>query len=192
MKHLSISTLTICGIAELPGQSSRSVTHVLSILDPNHPEIDAFQAYGPHQRTTLRFDDIIDPADGKIVPAPEHMTSIFEFGSGLISSAKSGGDGHLLVHCHAGVSRSTAALLSLLAQANPRENEDRLFERLRQIRPQAWPNSLMIKYADDLLGRAGRLEAALRKHYGFQLKRDPVFIEWMNTLGRGRELEMAA
>ncbi|MBR7540181.1 dual specificity protein phosphatase family protein, partial [Mycobacterium tuberculosis] len=81
-------------------------------------------------------------------------------------SKAEGAEGHLLIHCHMGISRSTAAMLSLLAQTYPDESEVRLFERLRQIRPQAWPNSLMIQYADDLLGRNGKLVDELRRHYG--------------------------
>jgi predicted protein tyrosine phosphatase len=90
-----------------------------------------------------------------------------------------------------GVSRSTAAMVSLLAQVDPHEPEDRLFERLREIRPQAWPNSLMIGYADDILGREGRLVAALRRHYGVQLRQRPEITAWMQRLARDRELDMA-
>jgi hypothetical protein len=82
-------------------------------------------------------------------------------------------------------------MVSLLAHIDPNEPEDRLFERVRQIRPQAWPNSLMIGFADDILGREGRLVAALRRHYGIQLRQRPEFVGWMRRLARGRELEMA-
>ena len=184
--------LTICGIDELPAHGTRLVTHVLSVLDPDWPDIEVFQSYGPHHRSTLRFHDIIDPQAGMIHPTPEHVGAILRFGSDLSSSNGDRQDGHLLVHCHMGVSRSTAAMVSLLAQAYSNEDEDRHFERLRQIRPQAWPNSLMIEYADDLLSREGRLVAALRKHYGHQLEREPKFSDLMKQLGRHRELEMAA
>jgi hypothetical protein len=70
MKTLSISTLTICGIEELPGNSAREVTHVLSVIDPDRAEIDAFGTYGEHHRVTLRFHDIIDPLPGQIMPTP--------------------------------------------------------------------------------------------------------------------------
>jgi predicted protein tyrosine phosphatase len=192
LKTLAISTLTVCGIDELSAQRALAVTHVLSVLDPDRPKIDTFQTYGQHHRKTLRFHDIIDPQEGKILPTPEHMAAILRFGSDLVSSSTDREDGHLLVHCHRGVSRSTAAMLSLLAQVYPNGNEDQLFTRLRQIRPQAWPNSLMIRYADDLLGREGRLVMALRRHYNHQIKYDPNFVDWMRRHGRSRELEMAA
>ena len=191
MQPFSISVLTICGIDELPAQGERTVTHVLSLLDPDWPEIEAFQGYGDHHRTTLHFHDVIEPLPGRIPPTPELMAEILRFGSDLKASGPGRGEGHLLVHCHMGVSLSTAAMTSLLAQAYPEEAEDRLFARLREIRPQAWPNSLMIGHADDLLGREGRLTAALRRHYGHQVQRDPGFVDWMTRLGRGREVEMA-
>jgi predicted protein tyrosine phosphatase len=192
MKPVSISVLTICGISELPDQSTRSVTHVLSILDPDHPDPEAFGAYDPHHRTVLRFHDAINPAPGVILPEPEHVEAILRFGDDLAQSRSERASGHLLVHCHMGVSRSTAAMLTLMAQVHPQETEDRLLERLAEIRPQAWPNSRMVGFADDLLSRDGRLTEALRQHYGRQIRRFPHFVELMKDLGRGREVEMAA
>jgi len=192
MKPIAISVLTICGIEELPAHEARSVTHVLSLLDPGWPEIAAFDAYDAHHRVILHFNDIIDPQPGRTMPTRDDVAAILSFGEELAASGRDRDEGHLLVHCHMGVSRSTAAMLSLMAQVHADEDEDLLFHRLRQIRPQAWPNSLMVGYADDLLGRQGRLTAALRRHYGHQVKRDPALAEWMNRLGRQREVEMAA
>jgi predicted protein tyrosine phosphatase len=192
MKTLAISTLTICGIEELPGNSAREVTHVLSVLDPERAELEAFGTYGEHQRVTLRFHDIIEPLPGRIMPAPEHVGAILNFGEGLRDTAASRVKGHLLVHCHMGISRSSAAMLTLMAQADPGEDEDALFARLREVRPQAWPNSVMVGFADEQLGRGGRLSAALGRHYGHQLAVQPKYRIWMNDLGRRREVEMAA
>ncbi|MEP7454716.1 protein-tyrosine-phosphatase [Phyllobacterium sp. SB3] len=190
MQSLRISTLTICGIDELPGQGTRGVSHVLSILDPNWPELEAFLSYGAHDRTILQFHDIIDAAPDRIMPQPEHVTQILDFGSRLLQSAKDRVEGHLLVHCHMGISRSTAAMLTLMTQATPDATEEQLFARLREIRPQAWPNSLMVGYADEQLNRKGRLVAELQRHYALQLKRDTMFEELMTRIGRTRELEM--
>jgi len=199
MKPISISVLTICGIEELPAHRPRGVTHVLSLLDPGWPDLEAFRSYDPHHRTTLHFNDIIDPQPGRTMPTRDDVAAILRFGEELEASARErdverggeGDGGHLLVHCHMGVSRSTAAMLSLLSQVPADENEDRLFERLRGIRPQAWPNSVMVGYAEDLLGREGRRVAALRRQYGQQVSRDPALAQWMIDLGRRREVEMA-
>ena len=82
-------------------------------------------------------------------------------------------------------------MTALLMQADPDETEERIFERLVAIRPQAWPNSLMIGFADDLLGHGGRLTAALRRHYGRRLTLRPELAEVMAGLNRAREVEMA-
>lgn len=186
----SFAAWTVCGIDELDQFSGSGISHVLSIVDPHWPELSAFGTYGVHQRTILQFDDIIDPLAGKVMPAREHMAEILRFardedGALLIPE-------RLLVHCHMGVSRSTAAMASLIARSDPSLSGDEIFARLRTIRPQAWPNSVLIGFADELLGRGGRLTQALRRHYAFQIRHRPDMADWMVRLGRGREVEMAA
>lgn len=191
MLPVSISVLTICGIDELPSHGTRSVSHVLSVLDPAHPDIPAFADYGEHHRTTLRFNDIIDPLPGQVMPARDHMQAILDFGTSLHGTRDERTEGHLLVHCHMGVSRSTAAMATLITQAEPELDDEDVFARLRAIRPQAWPNSVMIAMADDMLGRDGRMVEALRRHYGIQIQAQPKYRDWMTELGRGREIGMA-
>lgn len=183
--------LTICGIPELGTFQNAAVTHVLSILDPGHPEPADFAAYGPHKRLTLRFDDIISLDQGTVLPERHHIEALLEFGKGLAASI---GDPleHLLVHCHAGISRSTASMAILLAEARPEADEDSIFAHIRDIRAQAWPNSRMIGMADDLLGRDGRLLAALGRHYSAQIKLRPDIAEMIERVGRKAEIQMAA
>ena len=178
--------LTICGIDELAGHSTGQVTHVLSILDPGYPEPDAFAAYDPHHRLTLRFHDIIGPWPGWQAPEREDVEALVGFGQELDGA----GDklSHLLVHCHAGISRSTAAMATLLARHTPLGEEDSIFARIREIRPIAWPNSRMVDFADDILGCGGRLSAALRDHYRYQAPRRPEFVEELRRNGRGAEV----
>ena len=183
--------LTICGLQELGAFQNAAVTHVLSILDPHCPEPQDFMAYGPHRRLTLRFDDIIETTPGMLLPELHHIETLLEFGSGL-ASAEGDPLAHLLVHCHAGISRSTASMTILLAEARPNTDEDALFAHIREIRPQAWPNSRMIALADDLLGRDGKLVAALRRHYGVQLRLRPDLAEMIERVGRRKEVAMAA
>ena len=182
--------LTICGLTELGAFQHAAVTHVLSILDPGYPEPADFAAYGPHKRLTLRFDDIIDPAPGMALPESHHVEALLEFGKGL-AAAVDDPLNHLLVHCHAGISRSTASMAILLAEARPEADEDVLFAHIRDIRPQAWPNSRMIGLADELLGREGRLVAALGRHYTAQMRLRPDIAEMIGRVGRQQEVLMA-
>ena len=110
MSLVSVSLLTTCGLDELPSHRTRGVTHVLSILDPDWPEPDAFRAYDPHHRTTLQFHDAIEPAPGIILPRADDVEAILSFGRSLAREAVAGEERHLLVHCHLGISRSTQGL----------------------------------------------------------------------------------
>jgi predicted protein tyrosine phosphatase len=184
MKPLSFSALTVCGLDELDHHGGRGVTHVLSILDPDWPEPGAFQDFDPHFRATLRFHDAIEPGPGVVLPQTPDVDAILAFGR------DAGGLSHLLIHCHAGISRSTAAMLMILAQAYPRETEDAIVDRLLEIRPQAWPNSRMIGFADELLGRDGRLSAAVGRVYAARLKTQPDLAETMRPLNRASEVAL--
>jgi predicted protein tyrosine phosphatase len=184
MKPFALSALTVCGLDELDRHTARGVTHVLSILDPEWPEPGAFQDFDPHFRVTLRFHDAIEPDPGVVLPRKPDVDAILAFG-------RDAGDvRHLLIHCHAGLSRSTAAMLMILAQAHPHETEDAVVRRLLQIRPQAWPNSRMIGFADERLGRGGRLSAAIARIYAERLEIEPHLAETMRRLNRAREVEL--
>jgi hypothetical protein len=82
-------------------------------------------------------------------------------------------------------------MATLLAQTYPDQDEDAIFDRLASIRPQAWPNSRMIGFADRLLARKGRLNTALGRLYARQLATRPDLDETMRRHGRGREVDMA-
>ena len=196
----AFSVLTICGLEELGAHATRGVTHVLSIIDPEREDPDVFRHYGPIQRTTLRFHDNIEPGPGLVLPEIADIETILAWG--CVAYARGGVergdvraepdaevDGHMLVHCHMGISRSTAAMTMLLAQAHPDESETAITERVRAIRPIAWPNLRMIGFADDILGRSGRLTAAVGGLYARSLAAKPELADVMIRLNRAREVE---
>lgn len=182
---------SICGIDELPERVDGNVTHILSILDPAWPDIDHLQPFPADRRRIIRFHDVFQPSQEKILPDHVHVRDILAFGSQFALDRQAPSGAHLLVHCHMGISRSTAAMVMILAQTFPEQSEDWLFEQLRDMRPRAWPNSRMIELADESLGRQGRLYAALRTHYGIQARTQPKVIEWMTRLGRDQEVSLA-
>jgi predicted protein tyrosine phosphatase len=184
MKPSAFTELIVCGIDELDGHSDRGVTHVLSILDPGWPEPAALENFDPHFRATLHFHDAIEPDAGIVLPEKSDVERILAFGR------EAGDERRPLIHCHAGISRSTAAMLMILAQAYPQETEDAIVDRLLQIRPQAWPNSRMVAFADELLGRNGRLLAAVSLIYARRLEAQPELGDAMRRGNRGREVEL--
>jgi predicted protein tyrosine phosphatase len=177
--------LSVCGVVELDGFAAAGVSDVLSILDPGQPEPAAFRTYAPHRRTALRFHDVVLPAAGYAPPGRGDVGRILEFGMSLGAVRDAS---HLLVHCYAGVSRSTAAAAILMAQANPGQ-EERAFLSLLEIRPRAWPNSRMVELADELLARRGALRAGLDAYYRAALGRYAGMAEYIRSIG-GRDHEL--
>ena len=178
---------TICGIPELGAHCEAGVTHVLSILDPEWPDPPEFEDYAPHRRIALRFHDIIDPLPGRSAPTRDDVTRLLAFGHELSDAETC----HLLVHCHAGISRSTAATALILAQAHPARPAGDVFAAVSRIRPRAWPNLRMLEFGDELLGRRGEIVAAAGAVYRRLLDRDPALQQAMIDNGRGREVAAA-
>ncbi len=181
---------TVCGLEELSGHGEAGISHVLSLLDPGTPEPVAFEGYGVHRRTTLRFHDCLGPGTDKhgttlVPPEREDVAAILAFGGDLRDAS------HVLVHCHYGLSRSTAALLMLFAQGEPETEAGALVARLHALREPAWPNARMIAFADAALGRGGDLSEAVRRLHALQLTVRPHLADLLRGLGRGPEVEAA-
>jgi predicted protein tyrosine phosphatase len=177
--------ITICSVDELPDHAARGVSHVLSILDPGMPDPDAFGSFGEHVRLDLRFEDVIDPYESRIVPTRESVAAILAFGRDIAADESAA---HLLVHCQMGVSRSTAATLLLMAQARPDVPAEAILAEIRRIRPQAWPNLLMVELGDPMLGRDGSLVRATHEHYRLRAAECPGLRDQMALYGRLREV----
>ena len=175
--------ISICGLTELPLFQDGGVSHVISILDPQTPEPEVFAAFPTHYRETYRFDDAIAPAAGLTLPEVTHIEAILRFGDALAGDVVE----HLLVHCHAGVSRSTATVAILQAQANPGREEE-IFAAIREVRPRSWPNSRMIAIADELLGLEGALSQAMRGHHRLIASEHPDLAELIRLHGRAHEI----
>jgi predicted protein tyrosine phosphatase len=182
--------ITVCGIDELPTHGDVGVSHVLSILDPEWPVPDAFASYGAHERLELRFHDVIDDVPGMIAPQPSHVARLLAFGRDLAAEPAPGA--HLLVHCHAGVSRSTASMILLIAQACPRLAASVVAREILRIRPQAWPNLRIVEIGDTMLGRDGAIVEAVREIYRVKLATRPDLAKAMTDAGRGREVAAGA
>ena len=181
--------ITVCGIEELAGHCEAGVSHVLSILDPGWPVPEAFGGYGEHARLELRFHDVIEEVPGMVAPNQEHVARLLAFGRDL--AAEPPGAARLLVHCHMGVSRSTASAALVLAQALPDRPGGEVFREIMRVRPQAWPNLRLLEIGDAMLTRGGGLVAAAAEVYRRQLEARPQLADAMIRGGRGREVAAA-
>ena len=181
--------ITICGIEELNGHCSTGASHVLSILDPDYPVPEAFGAFGEHEKLEVRFHDIVNDTPGLLAPQPEHVERILALGRDLLAEPHA--TAHLLVHCHAGISRSTASMALILAQALPGHPADTILALVHEIREKAWPNLRVIEIGDAMLGRNGALVKATHALHRLQIERRPHIAEFMELGGREREVAAA-
>jgi predicted protein tyrosine phosphatase len=175
--------LTVCGIDELPDHAESGVSHIISIIDPDWPDPEHFQHYPPHSRIVWRFHDIIGPRPGQSPPQAEDIDALLAYGRQLRSEPVR----HLLIHCHMGISRSTAAAVILMAQHQPGRDEA-CFAALRQVRVYSWPNSRMIRLADAALGRGGALIAAMAEHHALMAQARPEMMEYLRAGERAAEV----
>lgn len=103
----------------------------------------------------LAMNDITEAAPGLIHPGKEHLETLFDFVGGWDRAEP------IVIHCYAGISRSTAAAFSTVCALNPQADERALAEDLRRRSPSATPNARIVALADALLGRDGRMIAAV-------------------------------
>ena len=149
------SMIHVCSLARLhetvEGTGAR---HVVSLLgDQDHVERPGTIEAGNH--LWLRLHDISAPLDGYIMPEEAHVSDLLDFVRRWDRRAP------LVVHCYAGISRSTASAFAAVCALNPHRDEADIALALRQASPTATPNVRIISLADRLLGRDGRMVAAI-------------------------------
>lgn len=128
-------------------------SHLVSVITSEYqPPTPSGISAERHLR--IACDDIVEPLPGHVLPDAEHVAQLVEFARGWDRAAP------MLVHCHAGVSRSMAAALTA-SILHARGDEAAVASRLRSVAPHAHPNRRMVALADEILGRAGRLIAAV-------------------------------
>jgi predicted protein tyrosine phosphatase len=146
--------IIVCPLNAVPGLvASRKVSHVLSLLGPEMTPPTLALPRDCHLRLTLH--DINEPLEGYTHPEPWHVEEILGFVAGWDRS------GPLLIHCYAGISRSTAAAFTAMCALHPRADEAELARELRSHSAVASPNRRMVAIADELLGRDGRMVEAV-------------------------------
>lgn len=130
------------------------VGHVVSLLGPDTPH-RSFEGIGRDAHLRLTFHDIVQPADGYSPPTSKDAERLVAFLKNWRRESP------MLIHCWAGISRSTAAAFTALCLFRPEATEDDLAWELRAASPSATPNRLIVMLADSLMGRDGRMVRAI-------------------------------
>lgn len=132
------------------------ISHLITLLhDDTIIQTPAVIATDNHLRLSLH--DIAMPQHGMVEPGVVHVERILDFARKWDRKAP------MLVHCLAGISRSTATAFITACALNPQASEAAIAQRIRALSPTASPNALLVEIADELLGRHGRMIEAVEE-----------------------------
>jgi predicted protein tyrosine phosphatase len=145
----------VCSLARLHETiDATGARHVVSLLG-DEVRVERPSGIAPENHLWLRLHDISAPLDGYILPDAAHVADLLHFVRGWDRRAP------LVVHCFAGISRSTASAFASVCALNPQRDEIGVALALRRASPTATPNMRIVRLADRLLGREGRMVAAV-------------------------------
>jgi predicted protein tyrosine phosphatase len=145
----------VCSLARLHGTvEATGALHVVTLLKDTDL-VQRPRTIPESNHLVLGVDDISVPMDGYVIPCDEHVRSLIDFVCGWDRRRP------MVVHCYAGISRSTAGAYVAACALNPRREEWAIAHALRRASPTATPNARIVALADRLLGRDGRMVAAI-------------------------------
>lgn len=148
-------TIIVCPLSRAPAIArDKKPSRIVSLLDPGSafPVLDGY-AEDRHHR--LGVHDINEAQDGCLICDESHMRTILDFVGGWDR------DDPMLIHCYAGISRSTATAYITACLHNPGADEGEIAWALREASPSAFPNRRFVALADAELGRGGRMSRAI-------------------------------
>jgi predicted protein tyrosine phosphatase len=145
----------VCSLAALP-ETVRvtGASHVLTVM-ANVDQVQRPQSVLPANHLKVSMDDITEQLDGFVAPSELHIEKVLNFVRNWDRQAP------MVVHCYAGISRSTASAFAAVCLLNPHRDEIEIARQIREASPIASPNRLIVSLADKALGREGRMLRAL-------------------------------
>jgi predicted protein tyrosine phosphatase len=147
--------LQVCPLSRLPETLDVSgATHLMTLMKVG-TAIARPEGIAEGRHCVVEVSDIVAPMDGHVTPGEAHIAQILAFARAWDRSKP------LLIHCYAGISRSTAAAYIAACALAPARDEAEIARSLRAAAPSATPNALFVALADRMLGRDGRMVAAI-------------------------------
>lgn len=145
----------VCSLAALSATVKvTSASHILTVM-ANVGQVVRPASVREENHLLISMDDINEPADGFVAPSGEHVERALAFVRKWDRAAP------LVIHCYAGISRSTASAFMAACALNPHRDEISIAKQIRAASPSAYPNRLIVSLADRALGRQGRMLRAL-------------------------------
>ena len=145
----------VCSLADLhPTVAATGASHILTVMaNVNQVQRPASVLEANHLKVSM--DDITEQMNGFTAPSDSHVEQVLGFVRGWDRKAP------LVIHCYAGISRSTASAFTAICALNPGRDEYAIARQIRALSPSAYPNRLIVTLADKALNRNGRMVRAL-------------------------------
>jgi predicted protein tyrosine phosphatase len=150
-----LSQIHVCPLSQIPDTVRASGARSLVTLINEGTPVARPETIEASQHLFVALSDIVLPEDGHILPSEAHVARFIAFVRSWDRQAP------LVIHCYAGVSRSTAAAYIAACTLRPDRCEFALARELRARSRTATPNGLLVAIADRLLEREGRMIAAV-------------------------------
>ena len=145
----------ISSLALAPKLAARyKPARIISLLSP-YDTFPTFAGYGADRHLQVPIHDIAQDVGDWRAPDLSDAESLIRFAEAWDRSAP------MLIHCWAGISRSTASAFITACLHNPRTDEGQIAFALRAASPTAAPNVRLVAHADAVLGRNGRMSSAI-------------------------------
>jgi predicted protein tyrosine phosphatase len=145
----------VCSLARLHATVDETgARHIVTLLRLTD-RVERPSHIAPENHLVLAIDDISMPMDGYTVPAQEHVERLIDFVGDWDRAAP------MVVHCFAGISRSTAGAFVAACALNPNRDELQIAQAIRRASRTAQPNARIVSIADNLLRRDGRMVRAI-------------------------------
>jgi len=147
--------LHVCSLALIGETVSRTgARSLMTLLSPGTP-VERPEAITPDRHLYLPVSDIVAPMPGQVLPDSTHLEDMLAFIRAWDRAEP------MVIHCFAGVSRSTAAAFIVACALAPERDEFAIARTIRESSPTASPNARLVALADETLERKGRMITAI-------------------------------
>jgi predicted protein tyrosine phosphatase len=147
--------INVCALSRIEEVAQAIGARSMVTLINDASSVKRPETIAPERHLKLSMSDITDPLEGHVLPEESHVAQLLDFVRAWDRAQP------LLIHCYAGVSRSTAAAFIAVCALKPDAAESELAQVIRALSPTATPNARLVAVADDMLGRQGRMSAAI-------------------------------
>lgn len=145
----------VCSLARLhPTVEETGARHIVTLIN-DQTRVVRPECVPAEDHLFLPMHDIAVELEGYNAPAEKHVRDLIDFGTRWHRRTP------MVVHCYAGISRSSAGAYIIACALNPKRDEAALAWQIREASATAMPNKRLVAFADTLLERNGRMIAAV-------------------------------